>query len=80
MRGLEVFVDEGYSRDEVINLLSHQRAVFSRQPVKPATFYRWLGELGISPKFRYSDTDLQRLMKLCIHYCQGGKSTNIPVI
>ena len=80
MRHLEAPLLQGYSRDEVILVLSHQRAAFSHRPVKQATFYRWLGELGISPKLRYSEADLSRLMKLCIHYAQGGKSTNIPAI
>jgi len=80
MRSLEPLVLEGYSRDEVIHLLSHQRRVFSRPPVAPATFYRWLGELGISPKLRYSESDLQRLMKICAHFSQGGKTSNLPDI
>lgn len=74
MRDVEPLVVEGYSRDEVLHLLSHQRRVFSRQSVSVATFYRWIGELSISPKFRYSESDLQRLMKLCAHYSQGGKT------
>lgn len=80
MRNLEPLVLEGYSRDEVIHLLSHQRGVFSRPPVPVQTFYRWLSELGITPKHRYSDADLQRLMKICIHYSQGGKTSNLPDI
>uniref|UniRef100_A0A832H2S3 Uncharacterized protein n=1 Tax=Oscillatoriales cyanobacterium SpSt-402 TaxID=2282168 RepID=A0A832H2S3_9CYAN len=80
MRNLEPLVLEGYSRDEVIHLLSHQRRVFSRPPISVPTFYRWIGELAISPKLRYSESDLQRLMKLCVHYAQGGKTSNLPDI
>jgi len=78
MRNVKPLVLEGYSRDEVVHLLSHQRRVFSRPPISAATFYRWIGELSISPKFRYSEADLQRLMRLCAHYAQGGKTSNLP--
>jgi hypothetical protein len=80
MRNVKPLVLEGYSRDEIVHLLSHQRRIFSRPSISSATFYRWIGELSISPKFRYSESDLHRLMKLCIHYSQGGKTSNLPDI
>ena len=77
---LETLLLDGFSRDEVILVLSRQRALFSHKPIGVSTFYRWLGELGITPKFRYSESDVTRLLKLCSHYCQGGTAANLPEI
>ncbi len=76
----ETWLLEGYSRDEAILILSRQRALFSRKPIGGSTFYRWIGELGISPKYRYSEADITRLLKLCTHYAMGGSTANLPEI
>ncbi len=78
MKDSKVLILEGFSRDEVIHDLSRQKRLFSRKPVTIPTFYRWLDDLGIPPKDRYSEKDVDRLLGLCLHYLQGGKRTNIP--
>lgn len=71
---------EGYTKDEMIEGLSKLRKHYKKPPVPSATFYRWLKQLNIEPKFRYNDEDLLRLTKICTHYSQGGKSSNLPEI
>ncbi len=77
---LEVDIPQGFSRFEVCLMLNRIRNRCSKPPVSRPTFYRWCGELGITPKFRYSHNEVKRLSALCLHYAQGGKSTNLPVI
>jgi hypothetical protein len=78
--GEAVLVGEGYSRDEVILILSRLRRKLNRPPLSIPTFYRWLDLLSISPKFRYSDVELKRLAALCRHFSQGGKTSNLPAV
>ena len=73
---LETEILQGFSRSEVFLTLNRVRTRFCKPPVSEPTFYRWLGELGITPKFRYSVKEVKRLQRLCLHYCQGGKTTN----
>ncbi len=76
----EIEIPQGFSRNEVCLMLNRVRTRCSKPPVSEATFYRWLGELGISPKFRYTADDVKRLQRLCLHYAQGGKTSNCPDI
>jgi hypothetical protein len=76
----EIELPKGFSRLEVCLMLNRLRNKFGKRPIGKSTFYRWCGELGITPKFRYSTEEVNRLQKLCLHYSQGGKSTNIPAI
>jgi hypothetical protein len=78
MKTAKALVQEGYSRSEVVHLLSHQRLAFSRSPITIPTFYRWLNTLGITPKLRYAEIDLQRLTRLSYHFMSGGTENNIP--
>lgn len=80
MRTIEAIPVVDYSRDEAILILSRLRAKFKCRPISVPTFYRWLGELGITPKWRYSDEDLKRLSTVCVHYSQGGKTANLPEV
>ena len=57
-------------------MLNRVRTRFSKPPLGRSTSYRWCDELGITPKFRYSVKEVKRLQRLCLHYCQGGKTTN----
>lgn len=76
----EVDIPQGFSRSEVFLMLNRVRARCGRPPIGESTFYRWCGELGVTPKFRYSHEEVRRLQRLCLHYATGGKSANIPAV
>lgn len=80
MRTVETEVVEGFSRDELILMLSRIRRKFNQSPLSIPTFYRYCDYLSITPKFRYSYEEKRRLSLICIHYAQGGKTSNLPDI
>ena len=80
MRTVEAEVVEGFSRDELILMLSRIRRKFNQPPLSVPTFYRYCDHLSITPKFCYDREDKRRLSLICIHYSQGGKTSNLPDI
>lgn len=75
MRSLEVIVCKGFSRDELILILSRIR----QRPVSIPTFYRWLDQASITPKSEYSNDEAKQLAKLARHFARGGKTKNLHI-
>lgn len=57
-----------YSRDILIKRLSKVRRTMITVP----TFYRWLNQIGESPKPWYTQEDEQRLKRVALHFATGG--------